>query len=235
MDVLGDLVVRDRRSDRPALRAAESGRLYDYRRFCTTAWKVGNYLRLLGVRTGAGVAVADDPNPEAILSAYGGALLGGVVRFGPLRDTELDARVLVTPTADVNEYAVGPSTKRVVYGSEPADPDVGYFERDVWSENPTQPPDRVAPTAGLLDADRTYTHAEVLNAAADVAETWKLEPGDEVAVRAPFGHPGTVAAGLVAPILAGAVVLLPGEAGVGDYAVGGDGPEPEVLDPADVF
>jgi hypothetical protein len=44
-----------------------------------------------------------------------------------------------------------------------------------------------------------------------------------------------VAAGLVAPILAGAVVLLPGESGVGDYTVGTGGPEPDVLDPTDVF
>ncbi|MFC7226197.1 hypothetical protein N0B31_02180 [Salinirubellus salinus] len=235
MDVLGDLVVRDRRSDDSALRAADTGREYDYRRFCTTTWKAGNYLRLLGVRTDARVAVADDPTPEAVLSAYGAALLGGVVRFGPAHDTELDARVLVTPTAELDDYTVGPSTKRVGYGTEPEDPDVGYFERDVWSENPTEPPDRVEPDGGLLDADRTYSHAEVLDAARRVAARWDLEPGDEVAVRASFTHPGTVTAGLVAPILAGAAILLPGDAGEGDYAVGDGGPERERVDPADVF
>ena len=42
-DVLGDIVGRDRRSTDPALRAPSAGRLYDYRRFCTNAWKVGNF------------------------------------------------------------------------------------------------------------------------------------------------------------------------------------------------
>jgi hypothetical protein len=235
MTVLGDLVVRDRRSDDPALRHADSGREYDYRRFCTTAWKTGNYLRLLGVRTGARVAVADDPTPEAVLGAYGGALLGGVVRFGPPRDSELDARALVCPTTDVDEYVVGPSTKRVVYGGEPEDPSVGYFERDVWSENPTEPPDRVADEDALLDADRTYTHAEVTDAAGAVAADWDLGPDDTVAVRGPFDDAGVVAAGLVAPILAGASILLPGSEGEGDYAVGTAGPEPDRIDPDDVF
>ena len=235
MTVLGDIVTRDRRSDSPALGHADTGREYDYRRFCTTAWKTGNYLRLLGVRTDARVAVADDPTPEAVLAAYGAALLGGVVSFDPPRDAELDARVLVCPTADVGEYVVGPSTKRVVYGGEPDDPSVGYFERDVWSENPTEPPDRVDPDDALLDADRTYSHAEVTDAAGTVADRWSLRPGDTVAVRGPFDDAGTVAAGLVAPILAGAAILLPGADGEGDYAVGTDGPEPDRLDPDDVF
>lgn len=235
MDVLGDLVVRDRRSGDTALRAADTGREYDYRRFCTTTWKTGNYLRLLGVRTDARVAIADDPTPEAILAAYGGALLGGVVRFGPPHGTELDARVLVTSTADVDDYEVGPSTKQVVYGAEPENPDVGYFERDVWSENPTEPPDRVDADDALLRASgSTHSHDEVLDAARRVAEEWGLEPGEAVAVRAPFARPGTVAAGLVAPVLAGGVVLLPGEDEAGDYAVGEGGPERSV-DPDSVL
>ena len=60
-DALGDTVGRERRSAEPALRAADTGRLYDYRRFCTSAWKVGNFLRHLGVRGGDNVAIADDP------------------------------------------------------------------------------------------------------------------------------------------------------------------------------
>jgi hypothetical protein len=228
MDVLGDLVVRDRRSPDPALRHADSGRTYDYRRFCTTTWKAGNYLRLLGVRTGARVAIADDPTPEAVLSAYGAALLGGVVRFDPAPD-ETEARVLVCPAADLDSYEVGPSTKRVVYGAEPEDPSVGYFERDVWSENPTESPNRVEADDALLDVSgETYTHGEVVARARGMADDWDLGSGDEVAVRGPFDHPGTVTAGLVAPILAGAAILLPGADGDGDYAVGEGGPGPAV-------
>jgi hypothetical protein len=235
MNVLGDLVVRERRTNDPALRAAETGREYDYRRFCTTAWKTGNYLRLLGVRTDARVAIADDQIPEAVLSAYGAALLGGVIDFGPTKKTKLDARVVITPTADVDAYDIGASTKRVVYGKEPTNPDVGYFERDVWSENPTEPPDRVEQTDALLDADRTYNHGELVGAATRVADRWGLKPGDTVAVRDSFNSAGTMAAGLLAPILAGAMILLPGNDSVGDYAVGRGGPEADVLDPADVF
>lgn len=230
--VLGDAVGRDRRSDAPALRAG--GREYDYRRFCTTAWKTGNLLRNEGVRSGMAVAVADDPAPEAVLAFYGAALLGGVVGFGPgaLGDR---TRALVVPTADLGAYDAGARTRGVAYGTEPADPGVAYFERDVWSENPTEPPDRVEPGDPLLRTpDREWTHGEVLDAARAVADEWGLEPGDEVAVRGPFAHPGTVAAGLVAPVLAGAVVLLPDGDGTGDYAVGEGEPEPD-LDPDDVL
>ena len=235
--VLGDVVSRDRRSGATALRAA--GREYDYRRFCTTAWKTGNLLRNEGVRSGMTVAVADDPAPEAVLACYGAALLGATVGFGP---DALDDRTkaLVVPTADLGGYDAGPRTRRVGYGEEPGDPSVAYFERDVWSENPTEPPDRVDPEDPLLRVGGgTRTHGEVLGAARTVADDWGLEPGDAVAVRASFAHPGTVAAGLVAPVLAGAVVRLPDGEGAGggsaaDYAVGGSGPEPTV-DPDDVL
>jgi hypothetical protein len=223
---LGDAVTRDRRSDAPALRAG--GRAYDYRRFCTTAWKTGNLLRNEGVRSGMTVAVADDPAPEAVLSFYGAALLGAVVGFGP---DALDERTkaLVVPAATLDDYDAGPRTRRIGYGSEPADPSVAYFERDVWSENPTEPPDRVDPGDALLRTpDGTRSHDEVLDAARWVADEWDLGPGESVAVRSSFSHPGTVAAGLVAPVLAGAVVLLAGEDDEGDYAVGEGGPEPTV-------
>lgn len=224
--VLGDAVSRDRRSDAPALRTPE--REYDYRRFCTTAWKVGNLLRNEGVRPRMPVAVADDPAPQAVLSFYGAALLGAVVGFGPEALSDR-TKALVVPTADLGAYDAGPRTRRVGYSSRPDDPSVAYFERDAWSENPTEPPDRVDPDDSLLRTPRsTCTHAAVLDAARTVVDEWGLEPGDEVAVRASFTHPGTVAAGLVAPVLAGAVVLLPDVDDVGDYAVGEGGPEPSV-------
>lgn len=224
--VLGDAVSRDRRSAAPALRVGD--REYDYRRFCTTAWKTGNLLRNEGVRSGMAVAVAVDLAPEAVLACYGAALLGATVGFGPdaLGDR---TKALVVPTADLDGYAAGPRTRRIGYADEPADPGVAYFERDVWSENPTEPPDSVDPDDDLLRTpDSTYTHEAVLDAAWAVVEGWGLEPGDEVAARASFTHPGTVAAGLVAPVLAGAVVLLPDADDVGEYAVGGGGPEPAV-------
>jgi hypothetical protein len=220
-DVLGDCVARERRSADPALRDARSGRAYDYRRFCTTAWKAGNFLRHLGVRSGRRVGVAGDA-PEAVLTCYGAALLGAVVRFDPPEGFE--CRAVVAPTGDLP--AAEPGVERVTYGEEHEDPSVAYFERDVWSENPTMPPDRVAPDDDLLaPGDRTFTHGEVLAAAGDVADRWSLGAGDAVAVDAPLSEPGTVAAGLVAPVLAGGTVVL-GSDSDADHLVGDGGVQP---------
>jgi acyl-CoA synthetase (AMP-forming)/AMP-acid ligase II len=221
MDVLGDLVARERRSDATALRVPHAGRRYDYRRFCTSAWKVGNFLRHLGVRDGVTVAVADDPVPETVLTFYGAALLGGVVRFGPPAEVPDDVQAIVVPASDLDEYDVGPSTKRVVYGDAPEDPSVSYFERDVWSENPTEPPDAVAADQPLLaTADSTPTHAAVLAGARSVVETLSLDADVTVAVRGAFSDPAVAVAGLVAPYVAGGSVSI-GPDAAGDVVVGG--------------
>jgi hypothetical protein len=209
MDVLGDAIERDRRSDATALSVPAVGRRYDYRRFCTSAWKTGNFLRHLGVRGGVGVAVADDPLPEPVLTLYGAAALGAVVRFGPPAEVEDDVRVLVVPAADIDDYTFGPETKGVVYGDPPEDPSVSYFERDIWSENPTAPPDRVASDDPLLRADgETYSHGEVLRAARAVIDRHGIDGNSVVAVRGSFAVPTVVVAGLVAPIVAGAALSI---------------------------
>ena len=257
--VVGDLVARARRSDAPALRAPRLGRAYDYARLCTDAWKTGNYLSHLGVHgpTGEGthdaatVAVADDPVPEAALTFLGTALLGATTRFVPLPDgagadeggegIHVNARALVVPFDAVGGYALPPGGQSVAYSGPPDDPSVGHFERDVWSENPTEPPDRVAPESVVLAADgATYAHADLLDAARRVADDWALEPGDAVAVRASLRRPGTVVAGLLAPLAAGATVLFPDDEAVGDCAVvdapdAHDAPEERVVAPGDVL
>jgi len=230
--VLGDLVARERRSDALALDAPALGRDYDYRRFCTTAWKVGNFLHHVGVRSGVAVRVAPDPVPEPVLSLFGAALLGAPVRFLDGAPDE-DTRAVVVPTGS-EDVALPPGGQRVVYGDPPEDPSVSYFERDVWSQNPTEPPDPVTPEDVALRAAGEYTHRDLLVAAGSVVEEWGLEAGESVVVRAPLTNPGTVAAGVVAPLFAGGVVLLPGDSDAeGDYAVGA-GPEPGV-DPEDVL
>ncbi|WP_435195644.1 hypothetical protein [Natronomonas sp. EA1] len=225
MDVLGDLVARARRSDAPALRAGDHE--FDYRRFCTTTWKVGNLMRhYLGVRAGVEVAIDPAPARQAVLSFYGAALLGAPVRF---THDPGEARAYVGPTSDLPE--VGPATKLLAYGETPDDPSVTYFEREVWSENPTEPTERIAPDDPLLRAvERTVSHGEALAAARAVVSEYGLASDTRVALRAPLTSPGAVVAGLVAPVLAGGTVLLPGEGQRGDFAVG-DGPEPRVIDP----
>lgn len=221
MDVLGDLVARERRSAAPALTAPATGRRYDYRRFCTSAWKVGNFLRHLGVRDGVTVAVADDPVPETVLSFYGAALLGAAVRFGPSTDVADDVQAIVVPASELDAYETGPSTRRVVYGDAPEDPSVSYFERDVWSENPTEPPDLVAPRERLLETEAsTYSHGEVLGAARAAVDSIALDSDTTVAVAGSFVDPEVVVAGLVAPVLAGATLEV-GAGATGDVIVGG--------------
>jgi len=154
---------------------------------------------------------------------------------------------VVAPSDDIGGYEVPPGTQRVGYGEPPDDPAIAHFERDVWSENPAFPETPIDPEAGALvvagddqrdggsRGDREFSHAELLSAAQEVADDWGLEPGDEVAVRASLADPGTVVAGVVAPLIAGAAVLFPDEDSVGDFAVvDGDAPESAVRRPADV-
>lgn len=204
--VLGDLLARDRRTDALALLDDVNERQYDYRRFCTTAWKVGNLLRHFGVRAESSVAVAADTKPVPILSFFGAALLGGVVRIGSESTTP---RVLVAPTTDLDTDPT-PGTHRIGYGERPDDPSDSFFEQDVWRENPTRPPAEVEPdTPVLRSGEAAYTHREVLRAARSVVERWDLTADSVVAVRAPLGIPETIVAGVVAPLLVGATVLLP--------------------------
>lgn len=230
MDVLGDVIGRARRSEATALRVPAADRSYDYRQFCTSAWKVGNLLRHHGVRDGDRMVVADDPRPAAVLSLYGAAALGAVVQFGTSRNPDDSIGALLVPTADVDRYEVGPSTTRIAYGDPPTDPSVAHFERDVWSENPTQPPDRVDPNAPLLaTTDGTVTHDDVLSAARTVVEERGLAPGSTVAVDAPFTRPGAVVAGLVAPLVAGGAASI-GPDARGEVTVGRTGDlEPETV------
>jgi len=241
MDKLGDLVTRERRSDDIALVAPRENRRYDYHRFCTTAWKTGNFWRRRGVHADATVAVADDPEPEAVFSFLGAALLGARTGFGlpTARGDDadaLDARVVAAPSEEVGDYEVAPGCQRVGYGGPPDDPAVAHFERDVWSENPAFPETPVESEAvALVAGDDEFSHADLLTAARAVADDWDLEPGDEVAVRAPLAAPGTVVAGVVAPLLAGAAICFPDGEETGDFAVAdGDAPEESVVRPEEV-
>lgn len=226
MDVLGDVIGRERRSNATALSAPAVGRRYDYRRFCTSAWKTGNFLRHLGVRSGVGVAIADDPIPETVLTLYGAAALGGVVTFDPPREIDAETRALVVPASAIDDYEAGPSTKRVAYGDPPDDPSISYFERDVWSENPTESPNHVRPDDPLLRAgDDCYSHADVLETARAIIDHHGIDPDSVVAVRGSFSEPAVVIGGLIAPIVAGAEVSI-GPGSDGDHTIGG--PDSEI-------
>jgi hypothetical protein len=241
MATLADLATRspDSHPEATALRSAgDPGREYDYRRLRTDARKTGNFFAHKGIRHGRSLGVAADPVPEAVLSVLAAGLLGAVVRFAPPR--EFEGRAVVGPSDRVGEYELPAGGQRIGYGDPPADPAVFHFEEEMWSENPTFPPSEATPGDPILATpERTLSHGEVLAAAERTVEKHDLRTGDAVAVRAPLSAPGTVAAGVVAPLLSGSTVLLPDpddpESEVGSVAVSeADAPEGVTIDPAEL-
>lgn len=216
---------------RTALRSAgDPERTYDYDRLRTEAHKTGNLLSHQGVRDGRRVGIADDPVPETVLSILGAALTGAVVRFAP--PGAFEGRAVVVPVDGVEDYELPAGGRRIAYNGAPSDPAVVHFEEEMWSENPTFPPPAAAPTDPLLSTGaETRSHGEVLAVARDVAGGHGVDGDSVVALRASLADPGVVAAGLVAPLVAGATVLLPGGAdATGTHAVAP--PDAAVPEPA---
>jgi len=222
MDTVADLLARERRSDSPACRVGESSHVYDHRRFNTTAWKVGNFLRHRGVRAGVTVGVAADPSPKALLTVLGVGLLGAEARLDP--SESVDGRAVVVPVERVEAFDLGPGGQRIAYGGDPADPSVDHWESGVWSENPTMPPETAEAEAPFVaDGAATASQAAVLAGARTVAERAGLDAETTACLRAPLASPSAVA-GALAPLTVGGELLFPGDDAVGDVAVGGTDP-----------
>src|SRR6056297_3355096 len=208
MDVIGDLVARERRRKEPLV-YSDASQPYTAHKFCTDAWKAASLFRYHGVGPGRQVAIVDDATPQTLLAFFGAALLGAPVRFGDPLDA--DARLVIGPAATVTDWEPTPGTKRVAYGGQSDDPEVIHFERDVWSENPTMPPDRVDADADLLVTDgETYSHEQLLAATEQVVAETDLSADDEVAVRSSLTRPGTIVVGVLAPLSVDATILVPG-------------------------
>jgi hypothetical protein len=233
MDTLRGLLARERRGERITLHDATSGREYDAHRLLTNAWKTGNFLHHCGVRGGHTVAIVGK-TPEALLGFLGAASLGATARFDPPATT--DARAVLAPTDTIEEFDLPPGGTRVGYGDPPDNAHIKHFERDVWSENPTLAPATVEPTDPALATDESvFTHADLL-AAEGAIEHADIQAGTTVAVRAPLAHPGTIAASVVAPLLADATITLPSTGTVADVAVASDdAPEATTLDPTAII
>jgi hypothetical protein len=224
METLADVVAALDDPDRPAIHAE---RVHDARDTRSRVYKTGNALRHRGVREDAGVAVLDVREPAALHSFLGAALLGATVTFGP--DFVVEARVLAGPTGRLGEYELPAGGQRVGWGAPPADPSWMYFERDVWSENPAFPEPSVTSETELLPG---ISHGDAVDAAESVAAD--LDEDDAVALRAPLSHPGTVIAGVVAPLLAGASIVLPSAATAATVVVtDGSSPEERRIAPED--
>ncbi|WP_225334003.1 hypothetical protein [Halomicrobium urmianum] len=247
MQVLGDLVAEAREREGALFRAAERSAPYSYADFATNVWKTGNLLRHYGVREGARVAVVagpkdpDDgdepgwlgPEPTPLQVFLGAALDGAVVDLDP--PGAVDATAFVAPAAWLDRYERGPGTKTLAYGGPTEDPTVAQLEREAWSENPLQPPGEVAPDDHALAADELYSHGELLAASRRVAADHDIDEDDAVAIRAPVTGAGAVVAGLLAPMRAGATVVL-GDEAEGTVAVAaGDAPEGRTIAPESVL
>ena len=208
-NIVGDLVARERRTSGLALRADEPGRTYSYYDFITTSYKAGNVLRYLGVREGDEVLVVPEALPESVLTFFGAAQLGAVTRFAD-DIGETVPRAVVAPAEREDDFDLPPGHRLAVYGDKPTAPSTTHWETEVWSENPAVHPATVTPGDPLLAAaGRTYSHAEALAAASDTVADADLQPGTEVFVQGRLGDPGVVAAGLLAPIMAGATIVFP--------------------------
>jgi len=236
MDAVGDLLARDRRSDRPALVVGERER--SYRELITNAYKAGNVLRFHGVTEGRTVAVAPVPDLPPVLAFLGAAQLGAATRFSPAAGADAGDRLLLVPAAEQAAYDPGPSTKLAVFGEAADAADTIDWEESVWSENPAFPPTSVDPGTPLLVGEEwEVSHADALAAAAEVADLRGLDADSRVVVRSSLAVPGAVVAGLLAPLLVGGCAVLvdpaaPATDARGDLAVtSGSAPEPARIEP----
>ncbi|WP_224449764.1 acetyl-CoA synthetase [Haloprofundus salilacus] len=241
VNALGEIVARERRTDRPAVHLPAADRTMSYHDFCTTAWKAGNVFRHLGVAAGRRVELQPVASPESLLAFFGAALLGSPVRFEARGEDE--TRVVVATAEREDELDPRAGTKLVVYGGCPKRPTTTHWETEVWSENPAIPPYEVEPsTPALVADDATYAHAELLTLAERVVNDYDLTDASRVVVRGSLSHPGVIVAGVVAPLLVGGTVVLPSDDGAtssGDIAVTAVDavdvvPEPVAVDPSDV-
>ncbi|PHQ39507.1 hypothetical protein DJ69_05515 [Halorubrum persicum] len=230
MDVVGDLLDRDRRSRDTALVTAD-GRERTYHDLITNAYKAANVLRYLGVREGATVAVEPTPRLHTTLAFLGAAGLGAPVRFDPAAGIERGDRVVLVPVADEAATEPAPGTNLVAFGGPPDRPETTHWEQELWSENPGMPPSPVGPDDPVVrTVDREVTHRDLLAAAASVVESDGIDADTRVVLRSDLSDPRALAAGVVAPLsVGGTVVLTEGQESEsrGDLAVtvdNGEGP-----------
>lgn len=241
---VADLVDRSRRSTDPAFEGDDIS--YDYRQFCTTVHKAGNFLSHFGVRPGARVSVIPDRSTgaAAVVALLGAGLLGATVDLGSRESDPVEAVVAPATAFQDGTIRPEPGTVGVSYGGTVEEPSIHPIGRGLWSENPSCPiPPTLAPETPLLKAaeDCVLDHRTLLSEAESVAGEWREDEPVVVAVRAPIDHPGTIVAGLLAPlVVGGTIVRVPedcrGQAR-GSIAVSGrpDAPERLVLDPDEVL
>ena len=247
---LKELVADAKDREGTVLDAAERSAPYSYREFATNCFKAANLLGHYGVHPGAAVTVAVGPKEapgdsgaddgetsdgetsdggsgedaigflgaaEPLLAILGGASVGATVDVRPAEPVE--SRALVAPAWRSSETA--PRCSTLAYGGPPEDPAVAHFEAELWSENPTAPPEHVDPEDPALRADEeSYSHETLLAVAGDVVADHGLDDTSQVMLSASLTDPGALVAGVLAPLSVGATVVLPDGADDGGQTEG---------------
>jgi hypothetical protein len=224
MDVVGDVLARERRSRDLAIDTPD-GRERTYHDLITNAYKAANVLRYLGAREGATVAVHPDPGFHPTLAFLGAAGLGASVRFDPAAGLDAGDRVVLVPTAEESTADPAPGTNLAVFGGPPTRPETTHWEQELWSENPGMVPSTVEPADTVVSGPGSPISHQRLLALADAAtRTAAIDADTRVVVRAPITDHRALAAGVVAPLVTGGTVVL-------DRALGAES-DPLADDPA---
>ncbi|WP_435094151.1 hypothetical protein [Halorubrum sp. N11] len=235
MDVVGDLLARDRRNRDVALVTVD-GRERTYRDLITNAYKAANVFRYLGAREGSTVAVEPTPSLHTALAFLGAAGLGAPVRFDPQAGIEHGDRVVLVAVEEEANAEPTPGTNLAVFGGPPERPETTHWEQELWSENPGMPPSAVGPDDPVVrTADGGVTHRDLLAAAASTVERHGIDADTRVVLRSDFADPRALAAGVIAPLSVGGTVVLAADQtdrqdaesrGEVAVVVGEPGPEP---------
>jgi len=219
METLKDLAGVAKAADGTVIDAPGRTAPYSYDEFGTNCYKAGNLLGHYGAHPGGAVVVLPGPKaepaagaPETIpdsadpfLAIVGGASVGATVDLTPT--TPVAARALVRP--DWQDVPVEPGCSVLAYGGPPTEPSVTHFEQELWSENPTAPPEQIDPTDPAVRIDEaTFTHEQVLDAAEGVVERHGIDETSRVLLRTGLADPGALV-GVLAVLVVGGTVLLP--------------------------
>lgn len=200
---IDELLAARRTRETAAIDGPDRSVAYRYDELVTDAWKAGNLLRHYGVRPGARVAVVPTRTAKGVLATLGGMAAGATVELAG-SDASVSARALVAPPG---EYDTTPGCSQLAYGEGSTQPDVANFERELWSENPIEPPGEQAPDDAALCVDgRRYSHRGLLETARTVASEHSLSAADTVGITGSVGAPGGFVAGVLAPLSVGGTI-----------------------------
>lgn len=248
METLKDLVAACRDASGTVIETPARTAPYTYDDFVPNVWKSGNLLGHYGVHPGASVTVVAGPKDadaaetdrrvdaaDPLLAIVGATLVGATVELEPTEPVE--SRALVLPAGWTERYELTPQCTQIAYGGPPEEADVVHFEQEMWSENPIEPPERVAPEDPAVVEDGTeISHGDLLSVATDLVEEFDLDAESRVVLDAPVTEAGAVVA-LLSTLAAEATLELrqsEGGRADGDLIVGEESTGEDVLSVPDL-